>query len=112
MGNLYISPAFITGFSFWTIPSWATDNFEVSCKVSTADGKTYDYKLKDSTTLVSWLPMIVVSPFKPITDIAELRKNIYKNVIIKMQEDGILPKPGQPLKTTSLLIRFEMPPAA
>ena len=105
-------PAFITGFSLYVIPSWATDNFEVSCKVSTADGQTREYKLKDSTTLVQWLPMIVVFPFKPITGVAELRKKIYKNLIIKMQEDGILPKPGQPLKTTNLLIRFEMPPAA
>jgi hypothetical protein len=104
-------PAFITGFSLFTIPSWATDNLEASCKVSTADGKTHEYKLKDSTTIVQWLPMMFVFPFKPFTGVAETRKNIYKNLIIKMQEDGILPNPGQPLKTSGLVIRLKVAPA-
>ncbi len=98
--------AVITGLSLYTIPSWATSTMEATCKVTTADGKTRDYKLKDSATLVQWLPMMFVFPFKPFSGIEDMRKNIYRNLIVKMQEDGILPKAGQPAKTGSLLMRF------
>lgn len=98
--------AFITGFSLYTIPSWATNTFELTCKVTTADGKTRDYVLRDSAVLVQWLPMMFVFPFKPFSGIEDMRKNLYKNLIVKMREDGLLPPPGQPAKTSSYLIRI------
>lgn len=101
--------AFITGFSLYTIPSWLTNTFEATCKVTTADGKTRDYILRDSAVMVQWLPMMFVFPFKPITGLEDLRKNLYKNLIIKMQEDGLLPKPGLPAKTSRTSLRFELP---
>lgn len=89
-------PAVITGLSLYTIPSWATDNFEVTAKVTTPNGKEHTYNLSDSSTLVQWLPMIFAFPFKnPIEVPVEVRKNIYKNLIQKMQEDGVLSKSGK-----------------
>ena len=103
--------AVITGLSLYTIPSWATSTMEITCKVATADGKTREYKLKDSAVLVQWLPMMFVFPFKPFSGIEDMRKNLYKHLIVKMREDGLLPQPGQPAKTSHNLILFE-PPAA
>ncbi len=104
-----IAGAVVTGLSLYTIPSWATVNLEATCRVTTADGRAREYKVSDSATLVQWLPMMVVFPFKPISEIEDLRKNMYRNLIVKMQQDGILPRPGQPAKTSSILIRFESP---
>jgi hypothetical protein len=101
--------AVITGLSLYTIPSWATMHLEATCRVTTTGGKTHEYKLSDSATLVQWLPMIVVFPFKPFSEIQDLRINLYKSLIVKMQADGLLPKPGQPGKVSSILIRFESP---
>jgi hypothetical protein len=98
--------AVITGLSLYTIPSWMTNTWEATCKVTTADGRTRDYKLKDSAIMVQWLPMMFVFPFKPFSGIEDMRKNIYRSLIVKMQEDGLLPKAGQPAKTGSPLIRF------
>lgn len=92
-------PAFITGLSLYTIPSWATDNFEVTAKVTTVDGREHTYSLTDSSTLVQWLPMVFAFPFKnPLEVPVEVRKNIYRNLILKMQEDGVLSMSGKRLK--------------
>jgi hypothetical protein len=91
--------AFITGFSLFTIPSWATIDMQATCTVVTADGKSRTYTLKDSVTMVNWLPMVLVFPFKNFSEVEALRQNIYKTLIVKMQADGILPKAGQPAKT-------------
>ena len=107
-----IVAALITGFSLYTVPSWAKIDLEAICKVTAADGETREYKLRDSATLVQWLPMLVVFPFKPFTEVESMRKNIYKNLIIKMQKDGLLPRPGQAARTSSDLIRFEPPVVA
>jgi hypothetical protein len=101
--------AVITGLSLYTIPSWATSTMEIACKVTTADGKTREYKLKDSAVLVQWLPMMVVFPFRPFSGLVDMRKNLYKHLIVKMQEDGLLPRSGQPAKTSRTFIRLEVP---
>lgn len=101
--------AFITGFSLMTIPSWTTIGFEMTCKVTTTEGITREYKLNDSATMVNWLPMLFVFPFKPLSEIEDLRKNFYKTLIVKMQADGILPKPGQPAKTSRTMFLLESP---
>lgn len=81
-------PAIITGLTLYAIPSWATDNFEVVAKVKRSDGLEKEYTLDDSTTLVQWLPMIFVFPFKNFSVIADVRKNMYKKVLSDMKEDG------------------------
>ena len=81
-------PAFITGFSLYTIPSWATDNFDLVAKVERKDGLKREYALTDSATLVQWLPMIFVFPTKNFSVIPDVRKNMYKKVLADMREDG------------------------
>lgn len=92
-----IIPAIITGLSLYTIPSWATDNYDVTAKVTTPDGKEHTYQLTDSITSYQWLPLIVIAPFNTAGNVSkEVRQNIWKNLILNMQQDGILP--GQKIK--------------
>ncbi len=102
-------PAFITGLSLYTIPSWATDTYTITAKVKAIDGKIHTYNLKDSMTTVQWLPMIVVAPFKNMVSVSkEVRRNIWKNLILKMQEDGVLPKHETTGPTSSFNIQFKL----
>lgn len=102
-----ILPGFITGFSLFTIPSWATDKFTASVKVTTSDSKEYAYELCDCMTTVMWLPMIVVAPFKNIITVPrEVRKNIWKNLLLRMQQDGVLPRATSTGPMSSLEIRI------
>jgi hypothetical protein len=80
--------AAITGASFMIIPSWATDTYNLTAKVKTKNGKEHYYKLEDTTTVVYWLPMIVV-PGGPFSVPGEVRKNIWKNLLLKMNQDGV-----------------------
>jgi hypothetical protein len=81
-------PAVITGLSLYAIPSWATDNYEVNARAERRDGLTKDYVLKDSATLVQWLPMIFVFPAKNFSVIPDVRKNMYRKLLSDMQDDG------------------------
>lgn len=83
-------PAFITGLSLYTIPSWARDNFNLVAKVERKDGLKKEYVLADSATLVQWLPMIFVFPAKNFSVVPDIRKNMYKKVLADMKEDGFL----------------------
>lgn len=86
----------IGGLSLTTIPCWATDNFKVTAKVATADGRQFEYVLDDAMTTVIWLPLIVATPFKHPNGVStEVRKNLYKNLILRMQQDGLLPISGK-----------------
>lgn len=83
-------PALITGLSLYTIPSWATDTFEVTATAKNKQGLSKQYVLTDSTTLVQWLPMVFVFPFKNFAVVPEVRKNMYRNILAKMKDDGFL----------------------
>jgi hypothetical protein len=101
-------PAVITGLSLYTIPSWATDRYNITAKVLPPDGKERTYELADAMTTVQWLPMIVVAPFKNIVSVSgEVRRNIWRHLILKMQQDGLLPKADSPGATSSLDIQVE-----
>jgi hypothetical protein len=88
----------VGGLSLTIIPVWVTDNYKLTAKVTSSQGKHAIYALDDALTTVIWLPMIVVTPFKsPSTEVHDLWKNMYRNLILKMQQDGFLPpaKKGQ-----------------
>ena len=102
-------PAFITGYSLYTIPSWAKDTFEVVCNVQAADGREYEYTLEDSSIIVQWLPMILAFPFNmPLRVPVDVRKNIYRNLIKKMKDDGIFSKFDPLNRTSKLVVTFEV----
>lgn len=103
----------IGGLSLCTIPIWVTDNYKVTVKVTTSEGKQAEYVLDDAMTTVIWLPMIVATPFKsPIKVSTDVRKNMYRNLILKMQEDGLLPPAKKGQQTSRLQVTFEIEPAA
>ena len=84
---------FITGFSLFTIPGFATDNYKLTATARTSSGKSRQYVLDDGATTVFWLPMIVATPFSfPTTVIPKVQKNMYRTLIQNMERDGILPK--------------------
>jgi hypothetical protein len=87
-------PAFITGFSLFTIPSWATDHWRLTATVHTSGGDPRSYSFEDSDLLVQWLPMIFATPFKfPGTVIPEVRRNMYRNLVKSMKDNGDLSMP-------------------
>ncbi|WP_020589151.1 hypothetical protein [Desulfobacter curvatus] len=83
-------PAFITGLSLYTIPSFATDNFEVRAVAKNRQGHSKEYVLSDTSTLVQWLPMLFVFPVKNFSVLPEVRKNMYRNVLKQMKDDGFI----------------------
>jgi hypothetical protein len=82
-----------TGLTFMTLgllPSWTTVTYKATVKVTTGDGQDYEYILEDRVTKVRWFAMIfVASSRKPNEVSSGVRKNIYKNLLLKMQEDGV-----------------------
>lgn len=86
-----VIPAFITGLSLFTIPSWVTAKVHISASAKT-NSASQSYELQDSMTMVQWLPMIVALPFtgSPIKAGKEVDENTYKNLVLKMKNDGLL----------------------
>lgn len=86
-----ILPAFITGFSLFTIPSWATAKVHIAAQVKSA-GATRAYDLQDSMTMVQWLPMIFAMPFvdNPMKAGKLVDENTYRTLVLRMKTDGLL----------------------
>ncbi|NTV70852.1 MAG: hypothetical protein HGA71_11980 [Azonexaceae bacterium] len=85
-----IIPALITGFSLYTIPSWVTINFHVTVNAQKGSVKR-NYDVKDSMTMVQWLPMALAFPFaNPFPMEKELGDNAIRNLILKMKQDVLL----------------------
>jgi hypothetical protein len=89
-------PAIITGLSFYTIPSWATDHFRIDANVTRRDGVSRQYQVSDSTVLVQWLPMIFVFPFSNFSEVPSTRQNMYRKLLADMQRDGMLEPTAAP----------------
>lgn len=93
----------ISGFTFGAIPCWATTKVHLGATASNgADERTYD--LRDSATMVIWLPLIVAMPFSenPIKAEAEIDANAYRTLIVRLQQDGLLqPRKGAAPTTPS-----------
>lgn len=85
--------AVITGLSLYTIPSWATDNFNVVAEVTRKGGLNKTYELKDSSKIVQWLPMMFAFPFNNFSVVTEVRQNMYRKVLADMQKDGFFKAP-------------------
>jgi len=83
--------AVISGFTFGAIPCWATSKVDLSATARNgANERTYE--LRDSATMVVWLPLIVAMPFSenPMKAEAEIDANAYRTLIVRMQQDGLL----------------------
>lgn len=95
-------PAFITGLSLYIIPSWATDNFELKAKIESKSGKKKTYTLNDTTKIVQWLPMAFLYSSNNMSVIPEVRKNMYRNLLSKMERDGFFHiEPNQQLSSVN-----------
>ena len=83
-----------TGLTFMTLgllPSWTTVTYKATVKVTSSKGKDYEYILEDRVTKVRWFAMIFVATSRKPSEVASsVRKNIYKNLLLKMEQDGVL----------------------
>jgi len=82
-------PAMITGFSLYTIPSWADSNLDILAKVKAGD-QSKEYTAGDSTKLVQWLPMALAFPFKNFSVISDVRENMFRKILSDIESDGLL----------------------
>jgi len=84
-------PAFITGLSLYTIPSWVTARVHISAEAKRGLAAR-SYELQDSMTMVQWLPMIFAMPFSdnPIKAEKQMAENTYNTLVLKMKDDGLL----------------------
>ncbi|MBM7060054.1 hypothetical protein JQX08_04985 [Pseudomonas sp. UL073] len=83
--------ATLSGFTMTVLPCWATLNVHISADVNRGDlSRAYD--LRDSATMVIWLPMIVAMPFtdNPFKAEKEINENAYKNLVFRMKTDGLI----------------------
>lgn len=85
-----MAAALLTGLSLYTIPSWMTITPKVSAEVISGETK-HIYSFHDSMTMVQWLPMIFALPFtgNPITEGEKMENNIFKNLLLNIQNDGL-----------------------
>lgn len=83
-----VIPAFITGLSLYTIPSWQTQKYELKANLTDRKNIDYSYKSNDHTRLVQWLPMIFAFPFAmPFTAHETLTERMYADLMYKMNQD-------------------------
>lgn len=58
---------------------------------SKVEGKDNDHVLEDGVKTVTWKSMVFAYPFANPSEVRpEVRMNIYKNLLARMHEDGIL----------------------
>lgn len=82
---------FLGGMTFFTIPTWSTINYKAQVKIENEETGNHEYYLEDGVRHVLWLPTIFVAPFKTLGTVLEnVKKNMYKDLILRMQKDGIL----------------------
>ena len=82
--------AFLTGLSLYTIPSWGTDYYTLSAKVTAKNGTIKEYTLQDSARIVQWLPMLFVFVAKPPSVAKDVRDNMYTNLVEQIKKDNLL----------------------
>ncbi len=93
-------PAVITGLSMYTIPSWASDHFEIRITERSGDLKK-TYAVKDTVRLVQWLPMAFLFPFHNFSVIEDVRENMYLTLLEQFRRDGLLVKKEEPIPVIS-----------
>lgn len=95
-----VVPAFITGFSMFTIPCWATSHQEITITAKNGDlSKTY--RAEDSARMFIWLPMAVLFPFHNFSTATDMQENMYYTLLEQFRRDGLLVKKEEPVPVVS-----------
>jgi len=79
----------ISTLTFGMIPVWESQYYKVTARVKNKKGLENEYTVNDSTFIVAWLPLVVFLPFTYDTD-ENVRRNMYRNIIQQMYEDGFI----------------------
>ena len=91
------APALIlAGLTMFCVPTTYSTDWTLTAKAQTAQGER-TYVLKDGLRYVPWWPLVFAAPFKVIVPFksdwvptAELHRNMYKALLVKIKEDGLL----------------------
>lgn len=86
---LALFPAMLGACTLALLPTWSTYTFEVECRVQTASGDMKIYNMKDEVRMYIWLPLLFAGNFD-IDPHGPTRQNLYKNVLLKIYEDGLI----------------------
>lgn len=85
---------FISGFTMLVIPAVAADNYTLTATARTSSGRSRKYVLEDGVTTVIWLPMIfAMATNHPATVVPAVHENMYGNLLLQMEKDGLLARP-------------------
>ncbi|MHC5065569.1 MAG: hypothetical protein ACYTG5_16515 [Planctomycetota bacterium] len=81
----------LTGLSLYVIPSWGTDKIELVVELSAPGVDVREYRLEDHATTLQWLPFALVFPFFSQVEVySDIRCNMYRHLVLRMEEDGLL----------------------
>ena len=82
---------FVTGYSLFTLPMWQPQDHSIQAVITQTGRKQKIYNLKDGSTSVTWLPMLLAAPFTYSNNQKNpVLPNIYRNLAYKLQQDGFL----------------------
>jgi hypothetical protein len=81
----------ISGLTFYIIPSWIELKKHIVVKVKN-HSTTSSYDLKDSITMVSWLPLAIIAPFRdsPFKLEDQMLDNVLNTLLMKMKNDKFI----------------------
>ena len=79
-----------SGMTLGMIPLWSTVKYEITAQVNNKKGLEKEYVVNDTTTYVSWWPLLLLLPFQNSDIEKDVRSNIFKNIILQMYEDGFI----------------------
>jgi hypothetical protein len=77
--------------TLFVIPTWRTTTYELTVEARRPDGRWTRYQLDDATRDVHWLPLVLVMSFRPWGEAyGEVRANLYRTLVQRLQADGML----------------------
>jgi len=79
------------------IPMWRTVTWDLTAEVRARDGKLHRYDMQDAARDIFWLPIVLGMSFRPWGEAyGEVRENMYRTLLVRMQADGLLAPAGGP----------------
>jgi len=81
---------FMSMVTLGTVPYWETIHYEIRARVKNKQGLEKEYKLENSVTFGLWLPLWCFYRFTYDEGGPNVRRNIYRNIIQQMYEDGFI----------------------
>jgi len=84
--------ALIASATLWLLPAAVPTNYIVIARVDNKKGLEKQYEIKDTATMLMWIPLLKLVPlnFFTLYTKGNVRENMYRNMIVQMYEDGFI----------------------